>query len=75
MTPEQLDLQMSHIYKRLVEDLGQDVPAEQVLAVGTSHYDRLQRDAAVNEFIPLLVYRFAREELVAARPAELHIAA
>lgn len=74
MTTEQLDVQMDHTFKRLVVDLG-GVPAEQVVAVGTSHFERLQRDAAVNDFIPLLVYRFTREELVAGRHGDLHVAA
>jgi hypothetical protein len=75
MTAEQLDTQMEHIFKRLVEDLASDVPPEQVLAVGTSHYERLQQDAAVDDFIPLLVYRFTREELVAVGRDDLHRAA
>lgn len=74
MTTEQLDVQMDHTFKRLVVDLG-GVPAEQVVAVGTGHFERLQRDAAVNDFIPLLVYRFTREELVAGRHEDLHVAA
>jgi hypothetical protein len=75
MTTEQLDVQMDHILKSLVVDLGREVSAEQVLAVGTSHFERLQRDAAINDFIPLLVYRFTREELVAAGRADLHVSA
>jgi hypothetical protein len=75
MTTEQLDAQMEHMFRRLVDDLGNDVSVEHVRAVGTSHFERLERDAAVNDFIPLLVYRFAREELVAAQHADLHVAA
>jgi hypothetical protein len=75
MTSEQLDVQMDHIFERLVVDLGGDVSAEHVLAVGASHFERLQRDAAINDFIPLLVYRFTREELVAAGRGDLHVAA
>ena len=75
MTTEQLDTQMEHIFTRLVEDLARDAPTDQIIAVGTSHFERLRRDAAVNDFIPLLVYRFTREELVAVGPNDLHRAA
>jgi hypothetical protein len=75
MTTEQLEVQMEHTLKSLVVDLGDEASAEQVLAVGSSHFERLQRDAAINDFIPLLVYRFTREELVAAGRGDLHVAA
>jgi hypothetical protein len=75
MTSEQLDVQMDHMFGRLVADLGGDVSTEHVLAVGTRHFERLQRDAAVNDFIPLLVYRLTREQLVAAGRPDLHVAA
>ena len=75
MTTEQLDVQMGHVFQRLVDDLRDEVPAEEVLEVSTGHFERLRRDAAVNDFIPLLVYRFTREQFVTARPAELHAAA
>jgi hypothetical protein len=73
MTKDQLDAQMNHVFDRLLHDLGTDVPVELVTAVGTSHFERLEREATVNEFIPLLVYRFTREELVAARHADLRV--
>jgi hypothetical protein len=56
-------------------DLDAIVPAERVTAVGRAHYESLSRDAAVNDFIPLLVYRFAKEELIAGRRDDLHEAA
>jgi len=45
---------------------------ESITAVGLRHFEHLRRDATINDFIPQLVHRFAREELLSARSDELH---
>jgi hypothetical protein len=51
------------------------VDADSITAVGLRHFEHLRRDATINDFIPQLVHRFAREELLNAKSDELHSAA
>jgi hypothetical protein len=71
----ELERQLDKVFSDLVRDLGDNAAADQVTTIGHDHYERLRRDATVNDFIPLLVYRFTREELVRSRRDELHDAA
>lgn len=73
MSTEELDRKMAKLPHDLHRDLGGAIPLER--AVSRAHYNGLRRDAAINDFIPLLVYRFAREELVTATRTDLHEAA
>jgi hypothetical protein len=75
MTAEELERQMDKLPDDLHRDLGGVVPLERIRAVSDAHYVGLRRDAAINDFIPLLVYRFARDELVTAALDDLHEAA
>jgi hypothetical protein len=72
MTPDELEHQMERLFRELHDDLGGSVGAGRVAAVSRAHYELLRRDAVINDFIPLLVYRFTKEELVASRRDELH---
>ena len=75
MTSHDLELQMDRLLDDLQHDLEETVPAERVDAVARAHYESLSVGAAINDFIPLLVYRFAREELVRGSRDGLHDAA
>jgi hypothetical protein len=68
---DELERQMERLLRELQRDLEDSVPAARVTAVGRAHYESLHRGAAINDYIPLLVYRFAKEELVASRRDEL----
>jgi hypothetical protein len=43
-----------------------------VTAIGQAEFERLHATATITDFIPLLVYRYAREELVRIDGEELH---
>ena len=40
--------------------------------IGTDRFRKLLANATINDFIPLLVYRQTREELIACTADELH---
>lgn len=75
MNARELERQLDKVFSDLVRDLGDNAAADHVTTIGHDHYERLIRDATVHDFIPLLVYRFTREELVHSRREELHDAA
>ncbi len=52
-----------------------EISAEQVTTTGTALFDQLRAEARINDFIPVLVYRYTREELIRSRRDELHRAA
>jgi hypothetical protein len=64
LTPEELERQTKGRLDALRSELGDRVAPEQVAVVGRRHFERLSRHATVTDFIPLLVYRFTREELL-----------
>jgi hypothetical protein len=43
--------------------------------VRAGHYERLRGQATIFDFIPLLVYRSTKDELLLANPERLHDAA
>jgi hypothetical protein len=45
------------------------------MVVGRRHLERLSRHATITDFIPLLVWRCTREELLGRRRGELRDAA
>ncbi len=75
MTTEELERQMNRLLQDLNRELEGQVPEERVTAVAHAHYESLNHSAAINDFVPLLVYRFAMEELVTSTRDELHDAA
>jgi hypothetical protein len=52
-----------------------DLSADRVTALGEAQFDRLRAGARITEFIPVLVHRYAREELIRIRNDELRSAA
>ncbi len=75
LTPDELERQTTARLDALRRELGDSVAAEQVDVIGRRHFERLRRTATVTDFVPLFVYRFAREELVYAGSDRLHDAA
>jgi hypothetical protein len=75
LPPKELERQTVGRLDVLREELSTTVPPEHVNAVGRRHFERLSRHATVTDFIPLLVYRFTREELLYGEPEQLHDAA
>lgn len=75
MTQEELERQLERLLHDLARDVGDGVAAERIGAVAVGHYERLRREATINDFIPLLVYRLTKEELVRAGRDELPDAA
>jgi hypothetical protein len=74
-TTEELERQMDRFFLDLQRELDGRVAAPEITAVARTHYESLVQDAAINDFIPLLVYRFTKEELVQSQPDELRRAA
>ena len=72
MTTEELERQIDRVLHSLREHAGDGIDAARVHAVGLAHYESLHRHAAINDFIPLLVYRYAKEELTQIWRDELH---
>jgi hypothetical protein len=75
VTTEDLERQIDRVLHSLREFAGDGIDAARVRAVGLAHYESLHRHATINDFIPLLVYRYAKEELSQIRRKELHRAA
>lgn len=75
MTTDELARQTARQLEALRTELAGTPSAEQVTAVGNVHFERLRQEATVQDFIPLLVYRFTKEELVYSTRDRLHDAA
>jgi hypothetical protein len=75
MTDDELEAQMDRLFRELQRTFEGSVPAEWVDAVGHAYYERLRREAKVNDFIPLLVYRLTKEELFRIAAEDLSRAA
>lgn len=72
MTPDELEQQTARQLDALRREFEGSGCANQVTLVGSRYFEQLRRDATVTEFIPLLVYRFTKEELVHGTREELH---
>jgi hypothetical protein len=75
MTADELDVQMEILFEDLADELGDRVDHDEVLAVGHRYYDELRRNATIHDFIPLLVHRFTKDELVRSSRKRLSDAA
>jgi hypothetical protein len=75
MTPEELERQTARQLDNLRQELEEIVTADTVVRVGREHYAELCRQATITDFIPLLVYRFTKDELTVGARDELHHAA
>jgi hypothetical protein len=61
---EELEDQTARRLEALRREFGGDVPPDRIAAVGSFHFERLLSRATVTDFIPLLVYRCTKEELL-----------
>jgi hypothetical protein len=75
MTPQELEEQTARRLDALRRELAGRVEAERVAEVGRGHFERLSLHASIPDFIPLLVYRYAKEELLYSTEDQLHHAA
>ena len=66
-----LDRQIERQLESLRREFADFIPENQVAAIGRAHADWLRAEARILDFIPVLAYRFAREELVEIRQDEL----
>ena len=65
---------LNHQVERQLESLRcefADVSASQVTAIGEAYLGELCADARINDFIPVLVYRHTREQLLRCSPGDL----
>jgi hypothetical protein len=60
----QLERQIAGRLDALQRELGPDFPAELVAAVGRYHADRLLAEATIADFVPQLVYRATKDDLL-----------
>jgi hypothetical protein len=61
----QLERQIAGLLDALQRELGPDVPADLVAALGRYHADRLLAEATITDyFIPQLVYRATKDDLL-----------
>jgi len=75
MNEATLNRQVDQLLESLRREFADELPATQVTAVGEAVFDELRRDARISDFIPVLVYRYARDELLRCRREELNRAA
>ena len=69
MTAEELERLTHSRLEALHRELGDQVARTEVTAVGARHFERLRRHATILDYIPLLVYRSTKDELLLG-PAE-----
>jgi hypothetical protein len=72
-TEEHLRRQMDQELQSLQSEFA-DLPSNQVTEVGEALFDRLRARARITDYIPVLVHRYAREDLLDAREARLRSA-
>jgi hypothetical protein len=70
-----LQRQVHDLLETLRREFADDVPASRVTAVGAAYFDGLRAEARIPDFIPVLVYRYTREELLRVTRDDLHHAA
>jgi len=75
MTTEELEREIARQLDSLREELADSPLAQLVGDVGREHFVMLSRNATIPDFLPLLVYRFTREELIHGTRARLHVSA
>jgi hypothetical protein len=75
MDETKLNRQVEQQLESLRREFGDKLPASFVTAIGHAQFEQLRTGAKIPDFIPVLVYRFTREELVRIDREELHRAA
>jgi hypothetical protein len=66
---------ITHIERGLAalqREFADKVRADHVLEIGKDRFEALREHATITDFIPLLVYRQTREELLVCEPDEVH---
>ena len=72
MDSDELDAHVARGLEELQREFSDRVSDEAVTEIGMLRYRALQTAATINDFIPLLVYRQTREELVTIDHRDLH---
>jgi len=72
MTSQELDTHVEKELESLRIAFAGIVPGEQVTQIGRDCFETLRATATIYDFIPLLVYRRTREELLTCGPDQLH---
>ncbi len=70
MNDEELRIHLERGLANLRREFAGKVPAEHVTRVGMDRFETLIESARITDFIPLLVYRETREELLAFEPGK-----
>ena len=70
-----LDEQVGHVLEGLRREFADEHDASEVSAIGEARYAALRARARIPDFIPVLVYRYTREELIQVEREDLHRAA
>jgi hypothetical protein len=75
MTAQELERVTARRLEALNHELAGRVAPDRVSAVGQRHFERLRRHARITDYIPLLVYRCTKDELLIGLEADLRQAA
>ena len=70
-----LDRQVGQALDGLRQEFADEHDASEVSAIGEACYETLRACARIPDFIPVLVYRYTREELIHSEREDLHRAA
>jgi hypothetical protein len=62
-----LDHHVERQLEGLRHEFAGEIPAGRVNTIGNAYYDDLRSEARILDFIPMLVYRYAHEELLSLR--------
>jgi hypothetical protein len=65
--PHELEQQIERLLDGLQRELAPHVSREDVATLGRYHADRLLAHATVTDYVPLLVYRSTRDDLLNGR--------
>src|SRR5262249_28547619 len=72
MNVDELNTHIAKELDSLNSEFGQMVPPAVINKLCEDQCERLRREATIYDFIPLLVYRHTREQLLAGTRDELH---
>jgi hypothetical protein len=72
MDAHELDEHVERKLEILHREFADTFPEGQIERTCATHLEALRSSATIYDYIPLLVYRLAREELRESRPDELH---
>jgi hypothetical protein len=64
LSQDDLDRQISSRLAALHRELASTVPIERVTSLGRFHTERLLSTATITDFVPLLVYRATKEDVL-----------